>query len=86
MASESVPIIFIPIPMLGCSCQHSLHGCCPDGATPASGPSAGGCGCEASQFGCCPDGVTEASGKFLNGCEAAPEELRIPGGKGEGSR
>ncbi|KFQ38266.1 Papilin, partial [Mesitornis unicolor] len=52
-------------------CHRSLHGCCPDGHTPASGPLGRGCPfstCHRSRYGCCPDGVSAAQGPNNIGC------------------
>uniref|UniRef100_H0ZLV2 Papilin, proteoglycan like sulfated glycoprotein n=1 Tax=Taeniopygia guttata TaxID=59729 RepID=H0ZLV2_TAEGU len=52
-------------------CHQSLHGCCPDGRTPASGPLGRGCPfstCHQNRYGCCPDGVSAAQGPNNIGC------------------
>ncbi|KAK7505592.1 hypothetical protein BaRGS_00003337, partial [Batillaria attramentaria] len=54
-------------------CAVSIHGCCPDGITAATGPNKQGCAepCETAPYGCCEDGVTTAQGPNNAGC---PEE------------
>ncbi|NXD22650.1 PPN protein, partial [Spelaeornis formosus] len=52
-------------------CHQSLHGCCPDGHTPAPGPRGRGCPlstCHRNRYGCCPDGVSAAQGPNSFGC------------------
>lgn len=55
-------------------------GCCPNGITPATGPSFQGCydcsegsgecdSCLETTYGCCPDNVTAASGPDFAGCQ-----------------
>lgn len=51
----------------GCGCKYSQHGCCPDEATAASGPSFQDCPCHTFQFGCCADGVSVAVGPHQQG-------------------
>jgi hypothetical protein len=63
---------------VGCGCEESEFGCCPDKKTAAPAPNYEGCGCVASEFGCCPDGETPASGEKFEGCEDSPI---FPGGK-----
>ena len=53
-------------------CLNSIHGCCPDGVSEATGPGFEGCddvvvvaGCERTYYGCCPDGLTPAEGLFV---------------------
>jgi len=59
------------------NCAQSVHGCCPDEETEASGPDYAGCQqkdaiphgyCVETQFGCCADGVTAALGPSGRGC------------------
>ncbi|UYV74611.1 PAPLN [Cordylochernes scorpioides] len=74
--------------VVGRSCQHSPHGCCPDGLTPA-GPH--GCpdtlgspaNCTQAEFGCCDDGVTPAAGPFRRGCPRAQREQAVGSGDAE---
>ncbi|XP_072218787.1 papilin b, proteoglycan-like sulfated glycoprotein [Leuresthes tenuis] len=52
-------------------CSQSVHGCCPDGQTSATGPRNQGCtpdDCVRSRYGCCLDGVTPARGFGRAGC------------------
>lgn len=60
----------------GGDCASSVHGCCLDGKTHASGWSFEGCQdvptyvetCQDSQFGCCPDGLSSAAGPNYAHC------------------
>ncbi|XP_068199124.1 papilin b, proteoglycan-like sulfated glycoprotein [Antennarius striatus] len=58
-------------PVIGPQCAMSLHGCCPDGHTSATGPQNRGCpqdDCLQTRFGCCLDGLTPARGFGRAGC------------------
>ncbi|NXM53236.1 PPN protein, partial [Illadopsis cleaveri] len=60
-------------------CRQSLHGCCPDGHTPASGPLGRGCPastCHQNRYGCCPDGVSAAQGPNNIGCPQYYRDLQ----------
>lgn len=63
---------------VGCGCENTQYGCCPDGRTPSTGPNLENCSCAASKYGCCPDGVSEAQGEHFENCEDIP---LAPGGK-----
>lgn len=59
--------IFVII-LIGCGCEYSAFGCCPDNETVARGPDNAGCGCQYTEYGCCPDNHTPAAGEDFNGC------------------
>ncbi|XP_011489898.1 papilin isoform X1 [Oryzias latipes] len=65
-------------------CAQSVHGCCPDGYSTATGPENDGCpteDCSFSRFGCCKDGVTAAEGDGQLGCpehQTAEEHPPVP--------
>uniref|UniRef100_A0A3P9HHH2 Papilin b, proteoglycan-like sulfated glycoprotein n=1 Tax=Oryzias latipes TaxID=8090 RepID=A0A3P9HHH2_ORYLA len=63
-------------------CAQSVHGCCPDGYSAATGPENEGCpaeDCSFSRFGCCRDGVTAAEGDGQLGCpEHQTEHPPVP--------
>lgn len=61
---------------LGCRCEDSELGCCPDGKT--TKPKDGNCTCDSTTYGCCLDGVTEAKGDKFEECPTKP---RRPGGE-----
>lgn len=53
---------------IGCGCQYTAYGCCPDNKTIARGPDNQGCGCQYTQHGCCPNKYTPAAGPNFQGC------------------
>ncbi|NXP46671.1 PPN protein, partial [Heliornis fulica] len=61
-------------------CHQSLHGCCPDGHTPAPGPLGRGClfsTCHRNRYGCCPDGVSAAQGPNNLGCPRDYHDVQV---------
>ncbi|KFW63734.1 Papilin, partial [Pygoscelis adeliae] len=61
-------------------CHRSLHGCCPDGHTPASGPLGRGCPfstCHRNRYGCCPDEVSAAQGPNNMGCPQYYRDVQV---------
>jgi len=67
-----------------------MHGCCPDGLTPAEGSNYEGCAsndpiptglCIESEFGCCIDGVTPAAGPYNEGCHVPTCQVKQSLGK-----
>ena len=73
---RSIKICFLTFSLfLGCGCQTTENGCCPDNFTPSPGKKQKGCPCNTFEYGCCPDGETIARGPGQEGCTCKDREF-----------